>query len=211
MPPKKNKKSEQPKGNVVCQTQDKVQQQNNPMKTKFISLCVKKMSESLPKQTFCNSSSVYYRSNNDEKNNKDNEKTPKTSKKSRPSKKKSDPDQRVRISEPFSLGRERLREESGWNPLSNPVLDSENHTHTENNNNNNHKTEESVSNNCELCSNEQIKLESHFYEYLPVHPNISVKCGYCSVFIPSNNLIYYIEQPQARKRYSPICLDCYNK
>jgi hypothetical protein len=62
-----------------------------------------------------------------------------------------------------------------------------------------------------ISSKEKIILDLQLYECLPIHSNISVICVYCNSIIIPGEINYYVEQPQARRRYTPICKLCYNK
>ena len=62
--------------------------------------------------------------------------------------------------------------------------------------------------NCEISSDNKIQLNECFLDVLPHHPNIFLQCSFCKKVISSIDNYTYIEQPQARKRYTPVCADC---
>lgn len=62
-----------------------------------------------------------------------------------------------------------------------------------------------------ISSSEPITLSRHFYNIFPIHPNINVACVFCDALISPGELKHYIEQPHARRRYTPMCEKCYGK
>ena len=62
--------------------------------------------------------------------------------------------------------------------------------------------------NSEISSGSKIQLNECFLDVLPHHPNIALQCVFCKKSIQSRNDYTCIEQPQARKRYTPVCVDC---
>ena len=60
---------------------------------------------------------------------------------------------------------------------------------------------------CELSSSQPIQINDFFLGIIPRHANIHVRCAFCGISIPSINSTF-VGQPQARKRYTPICGPC---
>jgi len=79
------------------------------------------------------------------------------------------------------------------------------------NNSHKYKNNNQTLSSSSLSSHDPIILHRHFYNIFPVHPNIQVSCVFCEGLIPSGELKHYIEQPHARRRYTPMCENCYGK
>ena len=60
---------------------------------------------------------------------------------------------------------------------------------------------------CELSSEEPIQINDFFLGIIPRHPNINVRCAFCGTSVPSIKTTF-VGQPQARKRFTPICEKC---
>jgi hypothetical protein len=60
---------------------------------------------------------------------------------------------------------------------------------------------------CELSSKQPIQINDFFLAIIPRHPNINVRCAFCGISVPSVSTTF-VGQPQARKRYTPICDPC---
>ena len=60
----------------------------------------------------------------------------------------------------------------------------------------------------EMSSSAPVQLNDYFLSVIPRHPNVNIRCSFCNGDIPSMEAKVYVEQPQARKRYTPICDKC---
>jgi hypothetical protein len=68
------------------------------------------------------------------------------------------------------------------------------------------------------CALKQTKLDSSYSspfplhrplcEMIPLHPSITLFCQFCQNPIPSEQQVWYIEQPHTRRRFTPICDVC---
>ena len=70
------------------------------------------------------------------------------------------------------------------------------------------KKQKTIKIDCEISSSEPVQLNDCFFSVVPRHPNINIQCSFCKNIMPSMNVNVYVEQPQARKRYTPICDKC---
>ena len=160
----------------------------NQAKIKYTSICIKKMTESLPRQIFSNHLPVCFKSNKDlipENINLLSEN---------------------RDSNKINLKEKKKKSRSSVSMVTTPIISSTDELKPSLDANHNHNF-----NPHSISSAKEIILNLQLYECLPVHPNISVTCSYCQQIIHSENMNFYIEQPQARRRYTPICNECYNK
>ena len=60
-----------------------------------------------------------------------------------------------------------------------------------------------------LSSSSPVVLDHHLFTVLPKHPNVFVCCAYCKKTMSSQHLKFYMEYPHARRRYTPMCENCY--
>ena len=59
-----------------------------------------------------------------------------------------------------------------------------------------------------ISSETPIIISSQILSDIPRHPNVHLVCAFCKAKIPSQNLHTCIEQPQSRRRFTPICNQC---
>jgi hypothetical protein len=60
----------------------------------------------------------------------------------------------------------------------------------------------------DLQPNIDLYLQQPFYDFIPLHNNISLCCIFCNRKMNKDNTFYYVEQPHSRKRVTPICSYC---
>jgi hypothetical protein len=58
-----------------------------------------------------------------------------------------------------------------------------------------------------LKTNNPVILTELLYNQIPFHPNIKIKCAFCSTIMPF--VQHCTENPQARRRFMPVCSSCY--
>lgn len=53
-----------------------------------------------------------------------------------------------------------------------------------------------------------VVLHHPFWSSVPQHPNVHLTCAFCQVPCPR---VETLEQPQSRRRYTPLCERCYTE
>lgn len=61
--------------------------------------------------------------------------------------------------------------------------------------------------------NQPVVLKAHFFADFPVHEHVLIKCAFCDNTInpQREDTLKTFEQPQSRRRWTPMCVQCYKQ